>query len=78
MSETIELIRAITRPIITVVFDLSWIAITTYLITNGIGISVPYVLLTVVAWGVTVWWYNDRTFFHRHQSPLDIITPVGK
>ena len=70
----VELVRAITRPIITVTFSLSWIGTTIYLIISELGITIPYVLFTVLTWGVVVWWYGDRTYFHRHQSPIDILT----
>ena len=69
----VELIRAITRPIITIVFSLSWIGTTIYLIVSDLGIKTPYVLFTVLTWGVVVWWYGDRTYFHRHSSPLDVV-----
>lgn len=74
----IDLIRAIVRPIVTVVFALAWIGTTIWLITGELGISVPYILFTVLAWGCIVWYYDDRTYFHRHSSPLDVILGKGK
>ncbi len=77
MDDRAEMIRTLVRPIVTVLFSLSWIGATMYLILNDLGVSIPYILLTVLTWGVIVWYYDDRTFFHRHQSPLNIISNWG-
>lgn len=66
-------VRAVVRPFITGLLTIVWCILTAFMIIECVPIAVPYILLTVLTWGCTVWYYDDRTFFHRHKSPLDII-----
>jgi len=69
----VERLRACVRPFITGTFGAVWLLLTAFLCLNPVAISIYYVLLTTLTWGLVVWCYGDRSYFKRHQNPLEII-----
>lgn len=66
----VETIRAIVRPLCTLLFVISWQFTTITIIFNEIKVGAEYWIFSALTWGVVVWWYGDRTYFKKH--PLDI------
>jgi len=69
----VEIVRSLIRPILTTLFGTSWLVTTIALTFTEAEPTLEYWVLTVLAWGLIVWWYDDRTYFHRHSSPLAVI-----